>query len=213
MIVVETSVPQSNADDNASIKTLVPIQKIPRYFPALTYLSLPVSVVALVCAILNASFVLGHLNGLFTIVAFVASLPYQVFGILLVWLHSHQIESLLKFAPTARRNIAYSCILSLAWLSSAVMTGWIMWRVLAGREERVCLYDNGPCFGYVFRGRMLVPPVLAFVFSIIEMIIFGAIAVVCFILAKAQARANDAGDALELTPSQESDSNTKVISP
>lgn len=196
MIVVDTSDAEAQSDA-ASIRTLVTIPKFPRYFSTLAYVSLPISTAAFICALMNGDHILGHLNSLLTIFAFVFTLPYQVLAILLVWLHSHQTESILTFSPASRKNLVYTTSIALMWISSATLTGWVMGNVVV---------DEGTT-----EGRKLVTPTLAFSLSIIETIIMGAITGLCLLHRRLEAKHSSDPQMLELQPSR--DSNTKVISP
>ncbi|KJA18676.1 hypothetical protein HYPSUDRAFT_919894 [Hypholoma sublateritium FD-334 SS-4] len=199
MIVVDTSDAEAQSDA-ASIRTLVTIPKFPRFFSTLACVSLPISTAAFICALMNGNHILGHLNSLLTILAFVFTLPYQVLAILLVWLHSHQTESILTFSPASRKNLVYTTSIALAWIASATFTGWVMVNVVVDENTT--------------EGRKLVTPTLAFSLSTVETIIMGAITVLCYLHRRLENRHNSAPQMvqmLELQPSR--DSNTKVISP
>ncbi|KJA25306.1 hypothetical protein HYPSUDRAFT_64887 [Hypholoma sublateritium FD-334 SS-4] len=179
MIVVDPTDAEANADA-ASVRTLVSSPKFHHYFPALAISSLPISTVALICAILNRSgspFGNGNLNGLLTILAFTLSLPYQVVAILLVWLNKHQIASILSFNPSSLRSIAYSAFLALMWVGSVILAAWL---IATGGNIDDCIRDTlcYPDWKDIDQSNANI--VVTLVLSAVEVLVFGGMTVICY---------------------------------
>lgn len=179
MIVVDPVDVEANADAS-SVSTLVTSPKFHRYFPGLAIASLPISTVALICAILNRSgapFGNGNLNGLLAILAFALSLPYQVVAILLVWLHKHQTASILSFNPSSRRSIAYSAFLVLMWVGSVILAAWL---ISTGGNLDDCIRDTlcYPDWQDIDQSNANI--VVTLVLSAVEVLVFGGITVICY---------------------------------
>ncbi len=180
MIVVDPADVEANADA-ISVRTLVASPKFHRYFPVLAIASLPISTVALICAILNRSgapFGNGNLNGLLAILAFAFSLPYQVVAILLVWLHKHQTASILSFNPSSRRSMAYSAFLALMWVGSVILAAWL---ISTGGNIADCIHSTlcYPGWQDIDQGNANI--VVSLVLSAVEAMVFGGITVICYL--------------------------------
>lgn len=203
MIVVDSELPDAETHtDAASINTLVTAPKFPRYFPTLVYLSLAVSISALACTVATSRHFLArrHANSLIIIIGFALALPYQLSAVLLVWLEHHQIASLLAFAPASRRSLAYGAYLALHWAGAAAASGWALNARLHWYGHDGCPDPHAARCDRGVRPRELTATALELALSVIELGVFGATTVLCYLHRRAKPSAARTPRTLELGP-------------
>jgi hypothetical protein len=183
MIVDDNSGIIDDRSDALSTNTLVPTEKIPPYFVHLTYASLGFSILPFIFSLVNVA--ISPLHSIPTILAYVFTTPFHIAALLVVWQHKRQIDTTLPFEPSATRTMAYTCFLTGLWIFSTVTCG-------VGSQKFVKLGPCPPVAPDAPPTLILVPcniphkrVVASFVVSTVlagfEVIIVGAIIVVCYL--------------------------------
>lgn len=127
--------------DTASTHTLV-VDKwhvIPRHLLKLIYVSLFLSTLAFVFAIVD-NVISNRLpkDMAIAVLAYVFLLPYHCATLLLEWLRRHQTESIFPFTPSHPRALVYAFILMGLWVVSVILCSMNLHRVSGPIE--ICFY-------------------------------------------------------------------------
>ncbi|KAF9477165.1 hypothetical protein BDN70DRAFT_896766 [Pholiota conissans] len=178
MIIVETS----DVDDAASTtRTLTPpLPKIPSHFVKLIALSIPLSLISLITCLLDLA-ISWPIRAVPTILAFCLSFPYHTGAVLLVWLHKHQIASLISFTPASPRSMAHAGLLSAIWVVAA---GFNIDRAIKIMEPYTACYGapgqpHSYCALFGVTGDAAVAPALAAATALAEALVLIGVVVVC----------------------------------
>ncbi|KAF8161449.1 hypothetical protein B0H34DRAFT_796241 [Crassisporium funariophilum] len=166
----------TDSTDAASTHTLVATNKIPRYLVHLTYASLGFSILPFIFALINVS--LSPFHSIPTIIAYVFTTTFHVATVLVAWQNARDIDTTLPFEPSGGRSIAYICFLFALWIYSLITCAF-------GSR----MFINGFCtFGSQFGmncapnhySRILATFVVSTVLAGSEVLIIGAIGIVCY---------------------------------
>ncbi|KAF8957326.1 hypothetical protein BDZ97DRAFT_111812 [Flammula alnicola] len=168
MIVLDNS-------DAASTNTLVTSEKIPRYFVKLTYASLVFSILPFIFALINV--LLSPIFAIPTILAYVFTSPFHVAAILVVWQHARQNDSALPFEPSSGRSISYTCFLAAMWIFSSITCGIGIPRF----QPPYCPDLGCSSNDYNKSAKTRTTFVVSTVLSTCEVMIMGAIILVCYL--------------------------------
>ncbi|KAH9474429.1 hypothetical protein JR316_0012888 [Psilocybe cubensis] len=146
-MIVTASIPAADSSDAESVRTLVPVQRVPPWVPTLTICSHITSTVALAYAIqdsVNLSY--QYLPNAFvpTVLAYTLSLPFHIAILLLKWLERHKTESIMSFTPATPRYIAYSVLLVAFWVASVAVCS-INLHTASKPNWFFCSDDNPAC--------------------------------------------------------------------
>jgi len=112
--------PVDNSDAASTTNTLVTKDsgKMPRFFAALTYASLVISIVPFIFSFMFVT--ISQLYTLPTILAYLFTTPFHVAALLIMCQHSRQIDMQLPFQPSSWRSIIYIGFLAAIWLLSMI---------------------------------------------------------------------------------------------
>ncbi|PPQ83856.1 hypothetical protein CVT25_000915 [Psilocybe cyanescens] len=124
LITMIVGTQQSDRSETASIANTLVNEKpprIPRHLAKLVSASLPIALIAFICAVVDNVLRSQEPKTLIPIIlAFVFTLPHHGETLLLVWLQPHHTDYILPFTPCSSHAIVYAAGLGILWIASAV---------------------------------------------------------------------------------------------